>query len=241
MTAHASDRPSEWPPAWCSLVGVERMRWVSRRLDVPPAVRIGVALAVGLLTALALNGAPAGGTPAAALLGGWAAAGAVFVVWTWVVIVSMDAEATSEHALREEPTRAVSHGIVIVAALASLGAIVVVLLAGELREDLVTMAAVLGAVVASWLAVHTVFALRYARMYYTDPAGGIDFHQPEPPCYTDFTYLAVTVGMSFAVSDTDLGASAMRRTAQVQALLAYLFGTIIVALLVNLVAGLAGS
>ena len=66
----------------------------------------------------------------------------------------------------------------------------------------------LASVVASWAAIHTVFALRYARMYLTDGAGGIDFHQDEPPRYTDFAYVAVTVGMSFAISDTDLGSSA---------------------------------
>lgn len=216
---------------------MERMRRLSRRLDVAPGVRIGVGLVAGVMAAFALSR----GSLAAALLGGWAVAGTVFVVWTWTVIVPMGAEATSKHALREVPTRVASHAVVLGAALASLGAVVIVLSSGGLRQDPLTMAAVLAAVVASWLAVHTVFALRYARMYYTEPAGGIDFHQEEPPCYTDFTYLAMTVGVSFAVSDTDLGSSAMRRSAQVQALLAYLFGTVIVALLVNLVAGLAGD
>jgi uncharacterized membrane protein len=47
--------------------------------------------------------------------------------------------------------------------------------------------------------------------------------------------------MSFAVSDTDLASSSMRRVAQVHALLAYLFGTVVVALLINLVAGLVSA
>lgn len=217
-----------------------RVRWtqrLSRRLDAPPAARIGAALVAGTGTALAPNW----GTPVAALLAGWAVAGAGFVVWTWVVIAPMDAETTSAHARREEPTRALSHGIVLVAALSSLAGLTLLLFVGGLRDDPTTIAAVLGSVIASWAAVHTVFALRYARMYYTEPEGGIDFHQREPPRYTDFTYLAVTIGMSFAVSDTDLGDSAMRRTVQAHALLAFMFGTVIVALLVNVIASLGGS
>jgi len=214
-----------------------RMRQVSRVLDSPPGVRIGAALLVGLLLGWLLSW----DSVAAAVLGGWAGAGLVFVAWTALVIVPMDPEDTSEHAVREEPTRGVANLIVLLAALASLAAVAVTLVGGVVGNGDVTMAAVLAAVIISWACVHTVFALHYARAYYTAPAGGIDFHQTEPPRYTDFTYLAITVGMSFAVSDTDLRSSAMRRVAQVHALLAYLFGTVVVALLINLVAGLANT
>jgi uncharacterized membrane protein len=209
---------------------------LGRALDAPSGVRIGMAAALGALAGLL----PQWRSGIAACLGGWAVAGFVFVAWTWLVVVPMDAAATSRHALREAPDRAVAHLIVLLAAAASLVGLVAALVGGGLRGDPVALAAVLAAIVASWSAVHTVFALRYARMYYTPPVGGIDFHQDAAPRYTDFTYLAVTVGMSFAVSDTDLSASSFRRTAQAHALLAYLFGTVIVALLVNLVAGLAG-
>jgi uncharacterized membrane protein len=217
-----------------------RMRRVSRVLDSPPGVRIGAALLLGVLLGWLLSW----NSVAAAVLGGWAGAGLVFVIWTALVIVPMNPEATSEHAVREEPSRGVANVIVLLAALASLAGVAVVLAGGALGSGNITMAAVLAAVIVSWACVHTVFALHYARAYYTAPtapAGGIDFHQSEPPRYTDFTYLAVTIGMSFAVSDTDLASSAMRRVAQVHALLAYLFGTVIVALLINLVAGLANS
>ena len=135
----------------------------------------------------------------------------------------------------------VAHTVVITAALASLSGVVLVWSGAEKNAGPVAMAAVLTSILASWTAIHTIFALRYARMYYSDPVGGVDFHQQEPPRYTDFTYMAVTVGMSFAISDTDLRASAFRRVAQVHALLSYLFGTVILALTVNLVAGLSAK
>ena len=68
-------------------------------------------------------------------------------------------------------------------------------------------------IASSWVLVHTVFALRYAHVYYTDPVGGIDFKTKgvEDPDYVDFAYTAFTVGMTFQVSDTDITTRLMRR------------------------------
>jgi uncharacterized membrane protein len=93
-------------------------------------------------------------------------------------------------------------------------------------------------VALSWTVVQTLFTLHYARLYYTHPAGGIDFNQEAPPRYADFAYLAFTVGMTFQVSDTALGSSALRAATLRQALLSYLLGAVILATTINLVAGL---
>ena len=68
----------------------------------------------------------------------------------------------------------------------------------------------IGSVVAAWLIVHTVFALRYARLYYQEPTGGIDFNQDDGTRYVDFAYLAFTLGMTYQVSDTDLQTRSIR-------------------------------
>ena len=92
-------------------------------------------------------------------------------------------------------------------------------------------------VALSWAVVHTVFALRYAHEYYTDPIGGIDFKtRVERPDYLDFAYVAFTVGMTFQVSDTDVQARRIRRTVVRHALLSYLFGAVILAVVVNVIA-----
>jgi uncharacterized membrane protein len=95
-----------------------------------------------------------------------------------------------------------------------------------------------GSVAAAWLMVHTIFTVRYALLYYTDSAGGINFNQSEPPAYADFAYVAFTIGMTYQVSDTDLKSRAIRRTALRHGLLSYLLGAVILAATVNLVAGL---
>lgn len=92
-------------------------------------------------------------------------------------------------------------------------------------------------VALSWWLVHTIFTLRYARLFYA-VGGGIEFHQDEQPSYWDFAYVAFTIGMTFQASDTNLTSAPLRATALRQALLAYLFGVVVVAMTINVVAGL---
>lgn len=172
----------------------------------------------------------------------WDVAAVIYIVWVFRAVWGLDAEQTSRHAVREDPTRASSDLVLLLAAVVSLGAVGAVIVragsGGGLAEGLQVGFSVLS-VVASWTVVHTVYMLRYARVYYTGPDGGADFHQDEPPQYTDFAYIAFTVGMTFQVSDTELNAVAFRRNVLRHALLSYLFGTVIVALTINLVAGLS--
>jgi len=93
-------------------------------------------------------------------------------------------------------------------------------------------------VILAWLAVHTVFTLRYARLYYGGEPGGIDFHDADPPDYIDFAYVSFTLGMTFQTSDTDFTVKAVRRTALRHALISYLFGAVILAVVINIVASL---
>jgi uncharacterized membrane protein len=86
--------------------------------------------------------------------------------------------------------------------------------------------------------VHTVFTLRYARLYYLDEDGGIDFNEADPPRYSDFAYLAFTIGMTFQVSDTDIQDKTIRATILRHMWLSYVFGAVIVAITINLIAGL---
>ena len=172
---------------------------------------------------------------------GWAVAAVLYIGWVWVSVVPLDAATTAAHATREDPSRGITDLLLILASLASLGSILIVLLQARAAEGAVQglLAALALVVVAlSWVLVHTLFALRYASLYYADDDGGIDFNQTEPPRYADFAYLSFTLGMTFQVSDTSLTSSAMRAVALRHALMSFLFGSIILATLINLVAGL---
>jgi uncharacterized membrane protein len=175
---------------------------------------------------------------------GWAAAAVIFCSWVWREIWRLPAPQVAARATAEDPNRASRELVVLTASVASLGALGLVLVYAHQEAGLARgMLALLGvvSVAVSWFAVHTVFTLRYARLYYGDPVGGIDFNQDERPVYPDFAYLALTIGMTFQVSDTNLRNSAVRRTALQHALLSYLFGSIILASAINLIVGLGVS
>jgi uncharacterized membrane protein len=172
----------------------------------------------------------------------WDLAALTFVTWIWLRLWTMDAAATARHAEREDPTRAAADLMVLVAAVASLIAVGYVLVRAASSGGLIQgLQAGFGiaSVVVSWSVVHTVYALRYARLYYAGTDGGANFHQDEKPQYSDFAYLAFTVGMTFQVSDTELNTASFRATVLRHSLLSYLFGTVIVALTINLVGGLS--
>ena len=203
---------------------------------------------VGVRTSLGAAAGLVGGVIAslfitwqAAVLVGWVVAATTNLLWTWLTVAPLDAKATRVHANVEDPSQGLSEALVIAAAVALLAAVGLLLVrAGQAHGTTKAYLIAVGilAVVASWTTAHTVFTLRYARSYYRGHVGGIDFNEDDPPAYLDFAYLAFTIGMTFQVSDTDLTAKGVRRIALAHALLSYLFGAIILALSINVVAGL---
>jgi uncharacterized membrane protein len=166
----------------------------------------------------------------------------VFIVWVGITVAKADAATTARLARAEDASRAAAEGVLIGAGAASLIAVAFTLVqAGSAHAPArgLLSALAIGSVALAWTSSHTVYLLRYARSYYSPPDGGIDFHG-DTPDYLDFAYLALTIGMCFQVSDTDLTGKRVRRCALHHALLSYLFGTVIVAVTVNLIASLIG-
>ena len=208
--------------------------------NVPALVRVAVAAVAG---AVAATLQALFGPWTVAPLVGWDALALTYVCLTWWRIGPLDAEQTRRRATRHDPTRTISYTLLLAAALASLAAVGVVLFHATNSKgttEFLRVALGVGSVVISWALVHTTFTLHYARSYYNDHGGaGIDFNQSQPPSYSDFAYLAFTIGMSFQVSDTALTSTAMRRIALFHGLISFLLGTAIVAATVNLIAGLS--
>ncbi len=179
----------------------------------------------------------------ASQLVGWDVACAYFLVTTWLVIGTKSAPDTRAHAVTEDPSAPLADLVICSAAIACIVGAGFALAhasssAGGAKAGLIALAVL--SVLASWAAVHTVFALRYARLFYgNSPRGaGIDFNEDDPPDYRDFAYLAMTIGMTFQVSDTDLGTKDIRRTALRHALISWLFGAVLVGLTINILASL---
>ena len=166
----------------------------------------------------------------------------IYGIWTWIDIWPMDAKATASHALREDPSHVWADIFLTFASLISLVAVGFLISGASSKgsgSELLQVGFGVISVVLSWSLVHTIYALRYARMYYGRPEGGIDFNELAKPQYSDFAYLAFTIGMTFQVSDTEFQTHNFRKVALRHSLLAYIFGTVIVATTINLVAGLS--
>lgn len=179
------------------------------------------------------------------ILIGWEAAVLTFVIWLWFIIWPMDHKQTSLFALREDPGRVSVDVILILASIASLGAVGFALVeasaASDTARQLFLTLVSLASVVVSWFLIHTLYTLRYARFYYSkEIEGSVDFGGNKP-AYSDFVYLAFTIGMTYQVSDTTLNGTEFRKNAIRHALLSYLFGTVIVATTISLIAGLGNS
>jgi uncharacterized membrane protein len=179
--------------------------------------------------------------PAPALLMGWDIAAVIYLVMVWAAVYRMNAEVTARMAGREDPSSPVAELVVVAASTAALVAVGFALVragqtTGSTKASLIGLGTV--SVVVSWLVVHTVYMLRYARTYYTQPTGGIGFNEEGLPAYLDFAYFSFTIGMTFQVSDTNITRNGIRRLALHHALLSYLFGAVILATAINVFASL---
>jgi uncharacterized membrane protein len=204
-------------------------------------LQIAVAWALGTAIAVVVEVLTDVGAVRDVLLA-WDAGAVFYLLWIWHQNRNLGTESTAQVAVREDPTRAVTDVVLLGASVVSLGAVVATIAdatktSGAARWLLVSLG--ISSIVASWFVVHTLFTMTYARAYYTDEDGGIDFNMEQPPTWIDFAYLAFTIGMTFQVSDTDLQTSGLRRIALRHMLLSYLFGAVILAITSNLVAGLS--
>lgn len=215
--------------------------------DLTALHRLLISVGTGLLAALLL---PARLPWELRVLGIWDASALAFLVLAWLVLATADADETRRVSTREDDSRAASSLLLTLASLISLAGVGFGLArAQSLEQAQPALSAVLTAisiltVALSWGVTHSLFTFHYARAYHTDPEGGVDFNagddDPEggQPDYRDFVYLAFTVGMTYQVSDTDISKRRIRHLITQHGLLSYLFGTVIVAVTINVVAGL---
>ncbi|WUJ67755.1 DUF1345 domain-containing protein [Kribbella soli] len=167
--------------------------------------------------------------------------GAAFVISAVIVLWPMDADATRRHVGREDFRPAVDELFVVALAIGAVTVIALILILGRSHGQNVAAAIGLAGVFMNWAVLHMMYAARYAHLYYEAPVGGIDFNSDESPAYRDFFYFSYNLGMTYQVSDTSVSSSAIRAVVLRHCLLSYVFGTVILAATINLVAGIVTS
>ncbi|HEY3697970.1 MAG TPA: DUF1345 domain-containing protein [Spongiibacteraceae bacterium] len=135
--------------------------------------------------------------------------------------------------------------LVIIAAVASMTAIVVELglaktLQNEHRYAHISLAAF--TILSSWVFTHVMFALHYAHDYYLElnehSNPGLQFPNDDAPDYGDFLYFAFVIGTSAQTADVNFVSKPMRRLGLLHCVLAFIFNTTVLALTINIAAGL---
>ncbi len=199
-------------------------------------VRFGVAIVMGIAAAVAA------GTVLdwrLAPLAGWD----TFVVVLVALIVADFARDTPDTTAKMAQQDALSHSfldvIVLATSVASIGAVISLFSAKNSGAPHIIFGLV--SIVLSWIIVQVLFTLRYVTLYYRDHEGGINFNNKigRRPRFSDFAYMAFTIGMTYQVSDTNITDYKIRRTILTHALLSFVFGVIIIASTINFMVGLA--
>ena len=208
--------------------------------------RAFAACSIAALTFLGLHGRV---TLSTQLVVSWNAFALVIIILAWFVLSTKDPYEARRNARLQDASATFLFVLVISAATASL--LAVGLLLGSARNLSPTglaghIALSVTAVVFSWGLVHTLFALRYAHFYFWDArkverhaiSGGLIFPGKESPNYFDFAYFSFVIGMTCQVSDVQVSSSQLRRLALVHGLISFAFNTAILAMFVNIIAGL---
>ncbi len=181
-----------------------------------------------------------------AVLFAWDAGGLVLFALSWITIGSYDASATRKRAGSEDPGRTMVYvAVVVTSAISLLAATALAPSARSLPPPFShwVTALSLAAVSLAWALTHTAFTFRYAHLYYREDdegVGGATFAGDQPPTYFDFAYFAFTIGMCFQVSDVCVTSPQIRRAVLLHAVISFVYNSVILALVLNLVFVRAG-
>ncbi len=217
---------------------------VSILLRMHPLQRILLSLGVSLITYLFIRNYHCNWVLTVTVL--WDAFALPFILTSWIVFFTRSVPEIIKQANKEDGSRAFVMTSIIVSSVFSLFTVLLLLIAKpeSSGRELASVILAIAGMVLSWVMVHTIFTFHYAHMYYDEGAddtpGGLAlaFPDEEQPDYIDFAYFSFVIGMTFQVSDVEINSRKIRRTTLAHALLAFALNTFVVALTINLIAGL---
>jgi uncharacterized membrane protein len=220
------------------LVRFRQLPRLVRIVYARPRTFIGIlaGIAVALLT-------PASLRPVTRFLIGWDAFTALYLALVVVMMLGSGHQYIRFRAAQQDDGRFLIVLLTAIGAFASIAAIVFEL--GASRHDAPALALATTTIALSWAVVHTAFALHYAHEYYRgQKPGGLQFPSGDThdhADYWDFVYFSFVIGMTAQVSDVGITDKVIRRTATVHGIIAFVYNTALVALMVNIAASAVSS
>jgi uncharacterized membrane protein len=216
------------------------VRVLLHQLRVRP--RLVIATILGLSTLMAL---PATLSSITRALLAWDVGAGLYLSLAWVMMLRANVERMRRRAKEQDDGAVVVLSLTVFASSASLAAIVLELIGAKSyssHTQHLHLALAVVTILCSWFLVHTAFALHYAHEFYESAPGSkqrcLAFPGTTEPEYLDFLYFAFVLGTTSQTSDVTISSSAMRRLAFVHGVIAFFFNTTLLALVVNIAAGL---
>ncbi len=213
---------------------------IFRYMRVRP--RLSTATVIGIALIVFLPRTISGPTRA---LFTWDLGAGLYLGLAWTMMFRASVEKMRWRASIQDDGAAVILALTVVAAVASLAAILLELIGIKglsPRDQTLHLGLAALTILLSWSFVHTAFALHYAHEFYDDPGKDgqpcLDFPGTPEPDYVDFLYFAFVLGTTSQTSDVTINSSPMRRLALLHGVIAFFFNTTLLALMVNIAAGL---
>jgi uncharacterized membrane protein len=181
----------------------------------------------------------------------WNAATVLFIALVGWMMARSSLRTIASHASLEDENQWVLLVVGVVAASAAMAAIVSELsivkdMTGLHKAEHIALTA--ATILSAWTFIHLLFALHYAHEYYAptrtkDDApsttrAGLKFPAEGIPTYGDFAYFSFVIGCACATADVETISRPMRNVALAHGVVAFFFNTIILALTINIGAGL---
>ncbi len=182
----------------------------------------------------------------------WNVFAIVYLLLCWIVLMKRPVSQIRQLAKKDDGSVLYVYMLIIISSFASMVTVLLLVISknDSLTQNVFYIPDAIAGILLSWIMVHTIYTFHYAHIYYGDskkhPGNdcyGLEFPGNETktyqPNYIDFAYFAFTIGCTFQVSDIEISSPKMRRIALGHGLISFCLNTFVVALTINLVAGLS--
>jgi uncharacterized membrane protein len=230
----------------------QRLRWYSprsiwRSILLRPRVYFAAAIAIAALLLL-----PRSLSLSVRCASAWCLGGATYLALAWRLMRSCHSDRIRSRAARQDDSGTVILALILLALFSSFAAIFGLITQARtvpVDEKALYLALAAATIFTSWSVMQVAFALHYAHEYYAPhddahddvkaSAGGLTFPGDEHPDYWDFLYFAISIGAASQTSDVSIRSKSLRHLVNLHSVVAFFFNTMVLAMMINLAAGLA--
>jgi uncharacterized membrane protein len=211
-------------------------------LRMHPLQRIVISLVMAIIVFLLTRGYDLNWKLTATLL--WNIFAITFLVTSWIIFFTRPVPDIIKQANKDDGSKVFVMTSIVLTSCASLLTVLLLVISGNQDNNIFVILLSVTGMLVSWAIVHTIFTFHYAHLYYqkqkddTAVKEALNFPNEKKPDYLDFAYFSFVIGMTFQVSDVEILSRRLRRTALVHGLLSFALNTFVVALTINLIAGL---